>query len=147
MAAFRLPPGLTVHCLSGDRKALFTRHAQAAHEMRQMTAREEFAVDRRTIGLIGLLALASCGGGGAGVSGTVGAACIESDRNAATPQLCSCIQSVADATLSNSDQRRVATFFADPELAQEIRASDTSAADAFWDRYLVFIDAAQATCG
>ena len=57
----------------------------------------------------------------------------------ANPVLCACIQSVADGTLSNADQRRVATFFADPEEAQEIRASDTAFADAFWDRYLVFI--------
>ena len=102
---------------------------------------------RPIVGVVCLISVAACGGGSGGVSGTVGAACVESDRDAANPQLCACIQSVADATLSNSDQRRVATFFDDPEKAQEIRASDTPFADAFWDRYLVFIDASRSACG
>jgi hypothetical protein len=103
-------------------------------------------VKRPIVGLACLISVAACGGGGGGVSGTVGAACVESDRDAANPQLCACIQSVADATLSSSDQRRVATFFEDPEKAQEIRASDTAFADAFWDRYLDFIDASRSAC-
>lgn len=102
---------------------------------------------RPALGLCCLLVLLACGGGRAGLSGPVGAACAESDRDAANPQLCACIQAVADTTLSNADQRRVATFFADPEEAQEIRASDTDFADAFWDRYLGFISASRSACG
>lgn len=100
----------------------------------------------RILGLVSLVALASCGGGD-GVGGPVGSACVESDRQNATPQLCSCIQAVADSTLGSADQRRVASFFDDPERAQSIRASDTPSADAFWDRYLTFIDAARSSCG
>lgn len=101
---------------------------------------------RNLLAAVSILALASCGGGG-GVSGPVGEACVASPRDAANPVLCSCIQQVADQTLSVADQRRVATFFADPEEAQRIRASDTAFADAFWDRYLDFIGAARSSCG
>ena len=90
------------------------------------------------------LGLAACS---SGVSGPVGSACVDSPRDAANPALCSCIQQVADQTLDGADQRRVATFFEDPERAQDIRASDTAFADAFWDRYLDFIRAARSSCG
>lgn len=100
---------------------------------------------RPSLLLLVAMALGSCGGGSGG-GGRVGSACVESDRSVANPVLCACIQSVADATLSSSDQRQVATFFEDPEEAQVIRASDTPSADAFWDRYLVFIESTRTTC-
>jgi len=92
------------------------------------------------------LTLVGCGGGGR-VSGEIGQACIAADRNAATPALCSCIQRVASQSLSSSDQRRAARFFADPDLAQSTRQADGRANEAFWDRYTAFADTARRSCG
>lgn len=90
------------------------------------------------------LALAACGGG---ASGDIGRACIRADRDAATPSLCSCIQRVANQSLSTADQRRAATFFGDPDKAEQVRRSDAERDDAFWDRYRAFADRASAVCG
>ncbi len=65
-------------------------------------------------------------------------ACNQSDRRAATPVLCSCIQRVADQMLTGPDQRKGARFFKDPQRAQEVRKSDTAADDAFWARWRDF---------
>ena len=89
------------------------------------------------------LLLGACSGG----SGTVGRACVAGGRDAATPRLCACIQSVADRTLSASDQSRAADFFDDPQLAQDTRQSDDPGLEAFWLRYRAFADSARATCG
>lgn len=88
------------------------------------------------------LSLASCG-----ARGTIGKACNGSDRSAANPRLCNCIQRVANQTLSASDQRRAAPFFAEPDKAQETRARDDRSSEAFWKRYKAFASAARRTCG
>lgn len=49
-------------------------------------------------------------------------------------------------TLSRSDQRKAVKFFADPQEAQNIRASRTARDDAFWERYTTFGEAAQVYC-
>ncbi|WP_342076319.1 arginine transporter [Yoonia sp. SS1-5] len=90
-----------------------------------------------------LVAVAACGGG---VSGTIGEACIDADRRAASPALCSCVQQVADQTLSNRDQQRAAAFFAQPQLAQDTRQSDNAGSEAFWRRYKTFTDRARTIC-
>jgi hypothetical protein len=90
------------------------------------------------------LTLAGCGGG---VSGEIGRACIGSDRDSASPTLCSCIQRVANQSLSPADQNRAADFFGNPDRAEEVKKSDTSRDDAFWERYRAFADRAEATCG
>lgn len=95
--------------------------------------------------VLSCVALAACGGGR--VSGEIGQACIAADRSAASPALCSCIQTVANQSLSGADQRRAATFFADPDLAQSTRQADGSRNEAFWDRYTAFADRAQTSCG
>ncbi len=74
-------------------------------------------------------------------------ACNQSDRRAATPQLCDCIGTVADMTLNRSDQREAARFFRDPQRAQDVRMSDRRSDEAFWDRYVAFGATAEATCG
>ena len=74
-------------------------------------------------------------------------ACNASDRSAASPALCACIQRVADQMLTNADQRKAARFFTDPQRAQEVRKSDTPADDAFWDRWRDFGSAARNVCG
>ena len=73
-------------------------------------------------------------------------ACNASDRRAATPGLCACIQRVADQTLTNSDQRLGARFFRDPQRAQEVRKSDTASDDAFWSRWRNFGRSAAQIC-
>ena len=94
----------------------------------------------------GLTALSLITFGGAAMAGPVSTACNASSRQAATPSLCSCIQRVADQTLRGGDQRRVASFFRDPDKAQLVRMSKKGADDAFWERYTAFGQAAEATC-
>jgi len=79
-------------------------------------------------------------------AGPVERACMRSDRASANSQVCSCIQRAADATLSGSDQRRAAKFFADPDRAQTTRVSRTDSDNAFWTRYRAFGQAAQSYC-
>ena len=62
-------------------------------------------------------------------------ACLQSNRNAATPSRCGCIQRVADQMLTSADQRKAARFFRDPQRAQEVRKSDSPRDDAFWKRW------------
>ncbi|ART99826.1 arginine transporter [Yoonia vestfoldensis] len=95
--------------------------------------------------VIGAVAtLAACGGGR--VSGDISAACNSAGRVAASPQLCSCVQQVANQSLSGRDQARAATFFADPERAQDTRQSDNRNDEAFWRRYRAFADLATQVC-
>jgi hypothetical protein len=101
----------------------------------------------RRAGLAGaLLALWVVGGCGGGVSGSVGQACLASGRDAASRVLCACVQGVAAQTLSSADQDRVARFMGNPELAERMRSDDGRAAEAFWERYQAFADAAEASC-
>jgi len=86
--------------------------------------------------------LAACGG----VRGEIGAACAESDRRGATDRLCSCVQAAANRHLNARDQALAATFFEDPDRAQEIRARTDRASNAFWDRYLAFTSQAKRSC-
>ncbi len=72
-------------------------------------------------------------------------ACMGSDR-ASSAQLCHCIQSAADRTLSRKDQKLAASFFKDPDRAQEIRMSDRQSHERFWERYKAFGEFASALC-
>lgn len=98
------------------------------------------------LALLAGLVLVSCGRGGGGGSGDIARACNGSDRRAANPQLCRCIQRAASAELSRADQRLAATFFDDPHRAQEIRQSDRPAHEAFWQRYKAFGARAERMC-
>ncbi|MCH2075677.1 MAG: arginine transporter [Rhodobacteraceae bacterium] len=100
-----------------------------------------------------IFSLASCGGSSsrvpAGVtlaSGPISEACQRSGRSAASRQLCQCIQGVANQELSGSDQRRGASFFGNPELAQSVRLNDSPSADAFWARWTDFASTAEDAC-
>ncbi len=79
-------------------------------------------------------------------AGTMQRACMKSDRKAANRRLCGCIDKVARKTLSSSDQRLAASFFADPHKSQEIRQSDRSSHEVFWKRYKEFGARAQQMC-
>lgn len=74
-------------------------------------------------------------------------ACIQSDRRAANRETCRCIQRVADQVLTAPDQRRAASFFKDPDKAQQTRMSDSSRDEKFWGRYRAFGNSASAICG
>ena len=93
-----------------------------------------------------LASVAACGGGGRVVSGDISSACMAADRRDASPALCSCIQQVANQSLSGGDQARAATFFANPQLAQDTRQSDSFRDERFWDRYRAFTDLAEQVC-
>lgn len=79
-------------------------------------------------------------------AGVIGAACMRSDRAAATSRMCGCIQNVADQVLTGSDQRTAARFFADPDRSQQVRTSDRASDTAFWARYREFGAAAESNC-
>ena len=77
---------------------------------------------------------------------TISRACQATNRSAATPQLCRCIQQVADQNLSKSEQRRVAKFFRDPHMAQEVRMSDRRSDEELWKRYKAFGERVSQSC-
>ena len=80
------------------------------------------------------------------LAGPIERACNKSDRDAANRSVCSCIQQVADQSLSSGDQRRAAGFFNNPDKAQDVRLSDSSRDDEFWARYTEFGAQAEAFC-
>ena len=117
-----------------------------ASPKRKPAKRAKVAAWRR-LGLSAALgALWVLGGCGGGVSGDISRACMASGRDAASPQLCSCVQGVANQTLSGTDQRRAARFFDDPDRAQDTRTSDRAGDEAFWERYRAFADTAEVIC-
>lgn len=87
-----------------------------------------------------LALLASCGGG------RLESNCLGSGRAAANPAVCGCVQAVADRELDRSDQRLAASFYADPQRAQDIRQSDNPVHRAFWTRYRAFGDQVERSC-
>lgn len=80
------------------------------------------------------------------MAGPIDSACVRSERGARQQSLCSCVQQVANQTLSRSDQRIAASFFRDPHKAQVVRMSKRDADNAFWARYKAFAGAAEAYC-
>lgn len=79
-------------------------------------------------------------------AGPIRSACMKSDRRAANPTVCGCLQQVADMTLRGPDQKRAAKFFTDPDKAQEVRMSTSDRDNEFWDRYKNFGATAEAYC-
>lgn len=78
--------------------------------------------------------------------GAIERGCLQSPRPGAGRALCVCLQQVADATLSASQQRRGAAFFADPHKSQAVKASDRAADDRFWAKWEAFAAAAVTHC-
>lgn len=79
-------------------------------------------------------------------AGPIEQACRKSDRSASA-QTCSCIQKVANVTLSNADQRKVARFIKEPEKSQDMKRSDTRRDEAFWERFEGFTANVSRQCG
>ncbi|MGR3469097.1 MAG: hypothetical protein ACU0CI_14590, partial [Shimia sp.] len=101
--------------------------------------------------------LAACGGGRdapargatpavAFASGPISAACLKAERSRATRPLCGCVQAVANRSFSSAEQTRIAGFFDDPHLAQELRTADTRREEDLWERYKAFGATAERTC-
>jgi len=80
-------------------------------------------------------------------AGAIEQACRQSNRSAASPQLCSCIQGVAETSLNAAEQRTVARWFQDPHQAQLVRQSDRRGDAKLWERYRAFGDRAAQICG
>ena len=79
-------------------------------------------------------------------SGPISQACLRSGRDAANTRLCSCVQGTANQTLSRSDQDLAASFYRDPQRAQQIRQSNSSRNQAFWRRYTTYATRAEEVC-
>lgn len=78
--------------------------------------------------------------------GPIGAACNTYNRKTANAQRCGCIQAAADLTLSKSDQQKATRFFAEPELLQAIKLSDTPKNERFWYTWARFAETAEQMC-
>ncbi len=113
----------------------------------------------RAIALLAILAvLVGCGSGtsrghsargqyaAASTSGPIASACMRSDRKARSGALCGCIQQVAHMTLSEADQKKGASFWSDPQRAQDVRQSDNVFNEAFWLRWKNFGQTSEAMC-
>ncbi len=79
-------------------------------------------------------------------AGAIERACMKSGAQAASPGVCSCIQQIADQTLTGGDQRRAAKLFVDPDEAQNVRMSKSNSDNAFWARYKNFGETAEVYC-
>ncbi|SUZ31276.1 hypothetical protein ROE7235_01012 [Roseibaca ekhonensis] len=79
-------------------------------------------------------------------AGPIENACLRSDRAQATRAMCRCIDSVAQTALTRSEQRRAASFFSDPDRAQQVRMSKSARDNEFWDRYRAFGSTAEQYC-
>lgn len=82
----------------------------------------------------------------AALAGPIENACLSSDRAQATRAMCRCIDSVAQSSLTRSEQRRAASFFSDPDRAQQVRMSKSDRDNEFWARYRQFGATAEQYC-
>ncbi|KPD13746.1 hypothetical protein [Phaeobacter sp. 11ANDIMAR09] len=80
-------------------------------------------------------------------AGVIERACRSSDRSAANPSLCRCIQKVANVQLTSAERRTVSKWFGDPHQAQVVRQSSNWRDEQLWERYKLFGDTAAKTCG
>lgn len=93
-----------------------------------------------------IIAVALFCAAGSAQANVIERACMQSDRQQATPSLCGCIQLVADITLSRRDQKMAARFFRDPHRAQEVRQSGRPRDSQFWNKYRAFGQSAESYC-
>ena len=80
------------------------------------------------------------------LAGPIEKACLRSDRDAANRSVCGCVQDAANLTLTSADQKLAASFFKNPQKAQDIRQSDRRSHEDFWERYREFGAAAETFC-
>ncbi len=77
---------------------------------------------------------------------SIRSACLKGSERAGNPRLCSCIQMAADQTLTRTDQKLAASFFRDPDRAEEVRMSKRRNHEEFWRRYKAFGAFAASVC-
>ena len=80
------------------------------------------------------------------LAGPIEQACLRSDRDGVSRNLCGCIQNVADEVQNYGAQRRAAGIISNPQKAQDVRQSDRASDEAFWLRYKAFGDHAESNC-
>lgn len=73
-------------------------------------------------------------------------ACLSSSAKSKSVRLCGCIQAAADATLNGTEQRKTAKLISNPDLSQDVKASDSWSNERFWERYTTFSEVAQKYC-
>ena len=78
--------------------------------------------------------------------GPIGTACNIHNRGRAGASRCGCVQAAANLTLSQSQQQRATRFFAEPELLQQIKLSDTPENERFWYTWAQFAETAERMC-
>lgn len=78
--------------------------------------------------------------------GPINTACTIHYRRTGKAQKCGCIQAAANRTLSQAQQQRAVRFFAEPELLQRIKLSDTPPDERFWEDWARFAETAEALC-
>jgi hypothetical protein len=71
-------------------------------------------------------------------SGPIASACQSAGRKQATRSHCGCVQAVANRSLSRSEQIRGASFFKNPQKAQDTRQSDNPASERFWKKWKAY---------
>ena len=79
-------------------------------------------------------------------SGPISSACQSAGHKQASRSRCGCVQAVANRSLSRSDQIRGASFFKDPQKAQDTRQSDNAASERFWKKWKAYGDDAARVC-
>lgn len=77
---------------------------------------------------------------------SVEAACLLTGGPGAPADFCTCMQKVADVSLSAADQKFAAYFLRNPGRAAEIRRSNPAGRRDFWHRFEVFAGAARRHC-
>ena len=79
-------------------------------------------------------------------SGPISSACQSAGHKQASRSRCGCVQAVANRSLSRSEQIRGASFFKDPQKAQDTRQSDNAASERFWKKWKAYGDDAARVC-
>lgn len=79
------------------------------------------------------------------LAGPLERACLSSPQGGVA-EICRCIQTAADEVLAPYEQERVAGFFQDPHLSQELRTSRRPGDADLWLRYKDFGTRAEELC-
>ncbi len=79
-------------------------------------------------------------------AGWISDACLRANRDAASKEVCTCIDEVAQISLTRAERKKVSKFFRDPHKTQIIRASDRRSDKKFWERYQTFGARARQIC-
>ncbi|MDE4133698.1 hypothetical protein PXK00_11275 [Phaeobacter sp. QD34_3] len=80
-------------------------------------------------------------------AGAIEQACRNSERAYQKAGLCSCIQKVANKSLTRAERSTVSKWFANPHQAQVVRQSDRRQDEQLWERYKAFGETAARACG